>query len=151
MYSSQLPQPRKRKAVGLVKYRCHLRYRKIKFWASLIIFFTVGVPVVWDLLVISVIRVIRIFWFAWNEQPGNTTWKIDYVGFLLFCLKSVSSHKDLPFWLLILRAFLRCTQCIKQPPSTLCIIRSNWEKIDTLTESSALKKATYLLASNLFG
>lgn len=41
------------KAVGLVKYHSLLRYRKIKFWGSLLLFFTVGVPDEWDLLVIS--------------------------------------------------------------------------------------------------
>lgn len=61
MFSSQLPQPRKREPVGLVKYHFHLTYKKIKFQGNLIIFLTAGVPVEWELLVISIIQVIRIF------------------------------------------------------------------------------------------
>lgn len=63
---------RKQNPVGVVKYQSYLRYREMKFWGSLILFFTVGVPVEWDLLVISIIQIIKVSWFAWNEQPGDS-------------------------------------------------------------------------------
>lgn len=51
---------RKQNPVGVVKYQSYLRYREMKFWGSLILFFTVGVPVEWDLLVISIIQIIKV-------------------------------------------------------------------------------------------
>lgn len=49
--------------------------QKNKVWGILLLYFTVGVPDEWDLLVIST----GIFWFAWNEQPVEITWQIDYM------------------------------------------------------------------------
>lgn len=112
----------KEKAVGLGKYHSLLRSSKIKFWGSSLLFFPAGVPDEWDLLVISTSNKDILICSKW------TTWGNHMTGWLhgvpcFLCLKSVSSHKDLPFGLLILRALLRCSQCIELPPSTLCIIR----------------------------